>query len=133
VSLSTLLRRQEVAYLIVGAANTLLALVLYAVLYGLWGDRLHYLGALVLTYAIAIVVGFTLQRRFVFKVRGGILLDFSRYTLVQLVALGLNSIVLTVLVRFAGAPVIPSQALSLVLVVATTFLAHRYFSFRRPS
>ena len=133
MSLPALLRRQEVAYLIVGGVNTVFALVLYTVVYGLWGDELHYLGALVLTYAIAIVAGFTLQRRFVFKVRGSAVLDFLRYTLVQLLALGLNSLALTVLVQSAGTPVIPSQAASLALVVATTFLAHRYFSFRRPS
>jgi putative flippase GtrA len=133
VSLPALLRRQEIAYVIVGAINTLTALVLYAILWALWGDRLHYLGGLLLTYAVAIIAGFTLQRRFVFKVRGSVWLDLSRYTLVQLVALGLNGVVLTVLVRFAGAPVLPSQAVSLGLVVATTFIAHRYFSFRRPS
>lgn len=133
MSLPALLRRQEIAYLIVGGANTLVALGLYGALWALWGDRLHYLGVLLLTYAIAIIAGFTLQRRFVFKVRGSGMLDFFRYTLVQLIALGLNSVVLTVLVRFAGAPVLPSQALSLGLVVVCTFLAHRYFSFRRPS
>lgn len=133
MSVTALLRRQEVVYLVVGGVNTLVALVLYAVLWTLFGDQLHYLGALIVTYAVAIVVGFTLQRRFVFKVSGSGVLDFARYTLVQLVALGLNGIVLTLLVRVAGAPVIPSQALSLVLVVVSTYLAHRYFSFRRPA
>lgn len=133
MSIATLLRRQEIAYLAVGGINTLVALGLFAGLWTLWGDRLHYLGVLVLTYAVAIVVGFTLQRRFVFKVRGSWVLDFSRYTLVQLVALGVNSVVLTLLVHGAGAPVIPAQVLALGIVVVSTYVAHRYFSFRRPS
>lgn len=128
-----LLRRREVLFLIVGGTNTLLGLAVFALLYSLWGDTLHYLGALVLAYAVGIAVGFTLQRRFVFRVEGNVLLDLLRYTGVQCVALALNSAVLPVLVEAAGVPVLPAQVVSLVVVVVATYFGHLLFSFRRPA
>lgn len=130
--LRDLLSRREVLFLLVGGTNTVLGLAVFALLYWLWGDTLHYLGALVLAYAVGIAVGFTLQRRFVFRVRGNVLLDLVRYTGVQAVALALNSAVLPVLVEAAGLPVLPAQVVSLVVVVVATYFAHLLFSFRRP-
>ncbi|MFD6177241.1 MULTISPECIES: GtrA family protein [unclassified Isoptericola] len=128
-----LLRRRESAYLVVGAINTLVGLAAFAVLERTLGDVIGYLGALVLAYAVGIVVGFTLHRRFVFKVRGGVWLDLARFVSVQLGALALNAALLPAFVELAHLPVLPAQVLALALTVVASYFAHLYFSFRRPA
>lgn len=128
-----LVRRREFMFLVVGGINTLVGLAAFAVLYQLWGSTLHYLGALVLAYAVGIVIGFTLQRRLVFKVKGNVLVDLVRYTGVQAVALALNSALLPLVVEGLGMPVLPGQVISLALVVIASYFGHTFFSFRRTA
>lgn len=127
-----LLARPEVRFLLVGGINTAVGLAAFAVLYTLFPDTLHYLGALVLAYVIGICVGFMLQRRLVFRVRGRVLGDLWRYTSVQCVALGLNSLLLPFFVEVLHLPVLLAQVVSLGLVVVSSWFAHRSFSFSRP-
>jgi putative flippase GtrA len=127
-----LLRRRELAFVLVGGINTALGLAVFAVLFALFADQLHYLGALVLAYAIAMTVAFVLHRRFVFNVRGRVLLDYLRFVTVQAGSFGLNAVLLTALVELAHAPVVPAQAVALFLTVCCSYFAHLLFSFRRP-
>jgi len=131
--LVALLRRREIAYLLVGGTNTLLGLGVFTALYYLWGDTLHYLGALVLAYAVGIVVGFFLHRRLVFRVQGNLVVDFLRFTGVQGTSLALNAVLLPLLVEAAHLPVVPAQVLSLALVVVASYFGHLLFSFHRPA
>jgi putative flippase GtrA len=130
--LRALLRRRELAYLVVGGFNTLVGLTVFAVLYWSVGDTIGYLAALVLAYAVGIAVGFVLHRRFVFKVEGNVLVDLVRYTGVQAVAFGLNAVLLPLLVEVVHLPVLPAQVLALGLVVVTSYFGHALISFRRP-
>lgn len=127
-----LLRRREVAFLLVGATNTLLGLAVFTVLYYTWGGTLHYLGSLVLAYAVGILVGFVLHRRLVFRVEGNVLMDFVRFTSVQATSLALNTALLPALVEIVGLPVLPAQVISLAIVVVASYFGHLLFSFRRP-
>lgn len=132
-SLWWLLRRREVRFLMVGGVNTVVGLVAFAAFYTWWGGTLHYLGALALAYAVGIVIGFYLQRRVVFAIEGNVLIDFIRYTGVQLVSLALNSILLPVSVEVLHAPVLPAQVVTLAAVVVASYFGHLLFSFRRPT
>ncbi|MEL7977404.1 GtrA family protein [Isoptericola sp. F-RaC21] len=127
------LRRRESLFLAVGAINTLVGLVAFALFERFLGDVIGYLGALVLAYAVGIAVGFTLHRRFVFKVRGGVWLDLVRFVGVQLSALAVNAALLPVFVELVHLPVLPAQVLALALTVTASYFGHLYFSFRRPS
>jgi len=131
-SVLALLRRREIAFLLVGGTNTLLGLAVFTALYYTWGGTLHYLGALVLAYAVGIVVGFVLHRRLVFRVEGNLLVDFLRFTGVQATSLALNAVLLPILVEVFHLPVVPAQVLSLAIVVCASYFAHLMFSFRRP-
>lgn len=117
--------------MVVGGINTLVGLASFWLLFHYFGATLHYMGALVGAYAIAIMGAFLLHRRFVFKVRGQFFVDLVRFTLVQLGALGLNALLLPLFVEGVGVPVIPAQVLSLVLVVMGSYVGHLAFSFRR--
>jgi putative flippase GtrA len=127
-----IVRRREPRFLVVGGVNTLVGLGSFVLFERLLGDRIGYLGALVLAYAVGIAVGFVLHRRYVFKVEGSIMLDLVRFVGVQLSALVLNSLILPLLVELAHVPVVPAQVLALAMVLVATYFAHLYFSFRRP-
>lgn len=129
--LRELLATQEVAFLVVGALNVGIGLSWFVGLHLLLGERLGYMGTLGLAYAAAILCAFWLHRRFVFRVRGQVLVDLTRFTLVQLVSLGINALVLPLLVEMGGLPVVPAQMTALVVVVVFSYFAHLLFSFRR--
>jgi putative flippase GtrA len=126
-----LLQRREVAFLVVGAFNMAIGLGLFAVLLHFLGDRMHYLAVLGLTYALSITSAFVMHRRFVFKVKSQVLVDFVRFCIVQLGAVVLNALVLPLLVEAAGLPVLPAQVLSLGIVVVLSYAGHLWFSFHR--
>lgn len=125
---------QRVAFLIVGAFNTLDGFGLFVLFHLLLGDGfVRYMVTLVLAQAIAMGVAFFLHRRFVFRVRGHLLLDAARFVLVNLGMLGLNAVLLPVFVEVAGLDVVPAQVLATVAVVVASYLGHSLFSFRRPT
>jgi len=126
-------RREEVRYLVVGGFNTLVGLGLYAGFHALLGDQLGYLLVLVPAYAVGIVVSFITQRIFVFGAQGQVLVDFIRFTLVQLSGLALNALVLATVHESTAIPPVPAQAISLFFVAVATYFSHKFFSFRRPA
>lgn len=128
-----LLRRREVAFLMVGAFNMAIGLGLFAVLLHFFGDRMHYLAILGLTYALSITSAFFMHRRFVFKVKSQVLVDFVRFCIVQLGAVILNAVVLPILVEAFDLPVFPAQVVSLGIVVVLSYLGHLWFSFHRKA
>ena len=130
-TLSRAIRDQRVAYAFFGGLNTAVGLAVFVVLYALFEDQLHYLGALALAYVLLLPFGCFLQRRFVFKVEGTLVADFLRYSLVQSGAFALNIVILPAIVEVVGVPVVPAQVLSLATIVVLSFLAHSAFSFKR--
>lgn len=128
--LNKLLNNEKATFVFVGGLNTVICYLLFVLFYKLWGPD-AYLQAYVTSYAISLVVGYTLQRILVFKVKGHILLDFVRYTLVQLVSFAVNLILLPLSVETFSLNPLLAQALILVVTVIGSYFAHRYFSFRR--
>ena len=124
-------REQGLRFLLVGAFNTAFGFALFAVLLHLAGDRVHYLVVLCFAMVIAVLVAFTAYRLFVFKVRGNVLRDLARFSLVYVGVLAGNAIALPLLVEVAGLPILSAQAIIVVATVIANFLLHRSFSFRR--
>jgi putative flippase GtrA len=121
-----------VAFLLVGAVNTAVGLLAFAVFsqfLHVWGGD----GAVLAAQLIAIPSAFALHRRFVFKVHGHLLRDLGRFVLVNVIPITVNLAVLPVLTSGFGFPVVPAQvAFTMVWVLASYFL-HRGFSFRRTA
>ena len=131
--LSRLVRDQRVAFLVVGGFNTVLGFALFVLFESLAGEWIGYMGSLACSYAVAIVVAFTLHRRVVFRVRGHVWLDFARFVLVNLGGYLVNSALLPLFHEVLHVPVVRAQLLALVATVVLTYFAHRSFSFHRPS
>lgn len=126
-----LLSDQRVAYLVVGGINTVVGLAWFYVLHELFGDKVGYMGTLVGAYALGMITGFAMQRRFVFRVAGPFLLDLMRFSVVTAGTFGLNALLLPTFVEIAAMPVFPAQVLSIAMTVVLSYFAHRSFSFRR--
>lgn len=122
----------RVRFLMVGAANTAWAYVLFAALQLTVGQVAHYLVVLLLSHVLSVLTAFAMYRRFVFHVRGGILRDLARFWSLNLGLLALNAALLPPLVDLVGLPVLLAQASLVVVTAATSYWGHRSFSFARP-
>ena len=122
---------QGLRYLLVGGFNTVFGYGLFALLLLLFGDEVHYLVILVAATIVAVLMAFVGYRYIVFRVRGSIVRDFARFSVVYAVALAVNAVALPLLVEAVGVPVLLAQAVVVTGTVIASFFAHRSFSFRR--
>ncbi len=130
--ISNLLANEKVRFLIIGGVNTVVGYLLFAFFYWILGHE-QYLLAYIVSYVFALFSGFALQRVIVFKVKGQLLLDFFRYTIVQLGSFGVNLVLLPLLVEVFLVTPLLAQAIALFITVVGSYFAHRYFSFHRKT
>ena len=108
------------------------ALFLFTASHLVLGSDVPYLVLLVPTYGIGIPIAFAMQRTLVFDAAGGsVLVDFARYTTVQLTSVGLNAALLVVFVEVLSIPVLIAQTLTLGVIIVVTYFGHLLFTFRR--
>jgi putative flippase GtrA len=131
--LSRLAREESVRFIVVGGINTVVGYGLFALFQLTIGHVIGYLGSLYLSYALAMVVAFTLHRRYTFRVTGSgnRLVDFGRFVAVNLVSLAINSVTLPLLVELAHLHPLVAQAIVVVVSVLVSYFGHKWFSFRR--
>ena len=122
--------RQKFCFLLVGFANTVFGYLLFAVLLLAAGEE-HYVLTGVVSHFIATTSSFALYRTYVFGPRGRVLLDYLRFQLTYTLILALNLASLIALVDLLDWPVLVAQAVCLCLVAVSSYLGHKYFSFRR--
>ncbi|RDI65676.1 GtrA family protein [Nocardia pseudobrasiliensis] len=126
-----LIRRQEIAFAMVGVANTVLGMALTVFWLKVLDDRWPPAVAVVLAYCVSIVFAFVAHRTLVFRVRGQLLRDFLRFVLVNSGGLLLNTVGVQLAVGVWRLPETPATVAVMGLVAVATFFGHRYFSFRR--
>ncbi|MFD6092508.1 GtrA family protein [Oerskovia sp. NPDC060338] len=131
-----IIRDQRVAFLVVGAFNTVLGTAWFIVFELLLGPRLGaygYMASLVCAHVAAVLCAFVLYRRFVFRVRGQVWLDLARFEVVNLSSLGINLLALPLCVEVLGLPPILAQLLITFVTALVSYFGHKGFSFRRGS
>ncbi|AYF76180.1 GtrA family protein [Nocardia yunnanensis] len=132
-----LVRRQEVAFALVGGFNTLMGMVLtivwLSILDGVVSKDVAAALSVALAYAVGMVVAFVLHRTLVFRVRGHILRDFVAFVGVNAVGMALNMVLLQLAVSLLHAPAKPAAVIVMGLVAVASFFGHRHISFRRPA
>ncbi|OBK60173.1 polysaccharide biosynthesis protein GtrA [Mycobacterium gordonae] len=135
-----LFRDQRMAFLAVGAINTVVGFSIFVACSETVGDFTDrragtIAGALVtvgISHVLSVLFAFVMHRRFVFRVRGHVLRDFVRFESVYLTALGINAVALPVLVEL-GLHRIPAQAVVILCTTLLSYFGHRHFSFRRSA
>jgi len=130
-----LIRDQRVAFIAVGAINTVVGYAFFAAFLWTVGDRWgrpwSYLAALACAHVVSVLVAFVLYRFVVFRVRGHVLSDLWRFETVYLSALAVNFALLPLLVEIAGLPVLLAQALIVFVTSLMSWVGHKHYSFRR--
>ncbi|MHA7651323.1 GtrA family protein [Mycobacterium sp. ML4] len=135
-----LVHDQRVAFLLVGAINTVVGFGIFVACSESIGRLVDHqsgrvAGSLVtlgISHVLSVLFAFVMHRRFVFRVHGQVLRDLARFESVYLTALGINAVALPVLVEL-GLHRIPAQAIILAASTVLSYFAHRYFSFRRSA
>jgi dolichol-phosphate mannosyltransferase len=119
---------QLLKFCVVGASGYAVNLGVYAALVEAAG--VHYLGAAVCSFAVAVTNNYAWNRLWTFRdQRGHVALQGAKFLLVSLAALGANLAVLAALVA-VGVPEVPAQATAIVLVTPLSFLGNKLWSFR---
>jgi putative flippase GtrA len=124
-------RDERVAFMGVGAFNTLLGATFFVALELTLGRVVGYMVVLLIAHVLSVLCAFVLHRRLVFRVTGNVLVDLVRFETVYLGGLAINAILLPVLVEIAQLPVILSQFLIVSVTALVSFFGHKHFSFRR--
>jgi putative flippase GtrA len=124
-------RDQRVAFLIVGAINTVVGYLAFAGFQLTVGQRWGYLAALTCAHVVCVLIAFVLYRFVVFRVRGHVLSDLWRFETVYLSALAINFVLLPVLVEIAHLNVYLAQALIMLVTTGMSWVGHKHYSFRR--
>jgi putative flippase GtrA len=133
-----LVHDQRMAFLVVGAINTLVAFGIFVACSESVGRYVdHRLGTVPgslvtvgIAHVLTVLFAFVMHRRFVFRVRGHVLRDLVRFESVYLTALVINAVALPVLVEL-GLARIPAQAIIVASTMLLRYFGHRHFSFRR--
>ncbi len=131
----SLVRDRRVAFLVVGAFNTVLGTAWF-IGFQLLNSTLHvgrfdYLLSLVSAQLASLLCSFVAQRYLVFRVRGQFWADFFRFAAVSTTAFFINLALLTASVELLSWPKIPAQLAVTAVIAVGTYVAHRDFSFRR--
>ncbi|BDT86584.1 GtrA family protein [Nocardia cyriacigeorgica] len=126
-----LVRRQELAFAVVGGFNTLLGIVLTVAWLTILGDGVPPSVAVVAAYCVSVVVAFVLHRTLVFRVRGHLLRDFLAFVAVNSGGLLMNVVLLELAVTVLGFPEKPAAVVVMGFVAVVSFFGHRHISFRR--
>src|SRR5215204_1834435 len=115
----------------VGASGYVVNLVVYTLL--LKAAGLHYLGAAVGSFLVAVSNNYWWNRHWTFRRdRGHFAYQGMRFLVISVLALAANLVVLRVLVAF-GVGKILAQAIAIVLVTPINFVGNKLWSFRsRP-
>ncbi|MGO9100181.1 MAG: GtrA family protein [Mycobacterium sp.] len=134
-----LIHDQRVAFLVVGGINTVVAFAIFvacSLSVGRFVD--HRLGTLAgtlvtigISHPLGVLFAFVMYRRFVFRVRGQLFRDLTRFWSVYLSRIAINAVALPVLMVELGLHRIPAQAILLASGTLLSYFGHRHFSFRR--
>ena len=120
---------QLVKFSVVGASGYLVNLAVYTLL--LHAADVHYLGAAVCSFLVAVTNNYTLNRIWTFRGdRGHIAYQGIRFLIVALLALGGNLLILHGFVA-GGLDEVLAQAIAVILVTPLNFVGNKLWSFRR--
>jgi len=123
-------RNEKIRYMLIGGYNTFFGYSVFAILWLLWGESLHYVVLLSISHIVAVTNAFFGYRIWVFRKKGGMLGDFARFNLVYLGTFIFNLLALPALIEMMGFHPLFAQALVVFVTVVASYLLHRRFSFK---
>lgn len=124
---------QKIAYLLVGGWNTLFGFAIFAVLYYLLHQRVHYTLILVINYVISITNAFLSYKFIVFKTKGNLLREYLRFYVVYGASFIANIILMLIIVEFLKVRPVPAQGVILFFTTVVSYMGHKHYSFGKSA
>lgn len=122
---------EKIRFLLVGGYNTAFGMALYAMLYWLLGESVHYVILLVVTHFISVINSYLALKFFVFRTNGNFMQEFIRTNISYFYILLANSALLTIFVQILLIPPVTSQCFIAVLLACGSYFLHKYYSYRQ--
>jgi putative flippase GtrA len=124
-----LLERSAWRYLVVGAGNTVVGLLV--IYLGMYAMKLGDVAANALGYAVGIILGFALNRRWTFGHRGSMLPALGRFLLVLAIAYAANLAVVVFIADHLHGNRYVAQAIGIIPYTLIGYIGSRFFAFGR--
>lgn len=121
---------QGIRYILVGSFNTVFGIGLFEVNLYFFDHLIHYLLILFLSSFISISVSFVTLKYYVFNIRGDWKKQYGRNLMVQLAALCLNAVLLSLVVDGFDFSPYYAQPVIVFFIALGTYVAHKVFSFK---
>lgn len=102
-------------------------------IYALLCRFMPYLWANIIGFHVGIICSFLLNRRFNFKKEDKVILRFTSFYLIQLFCLAINSVLLYLLIDFAGWNQLIAKGFTIVLTALLLFFLNKHITFRKLS
>jgi putative flippase GtrA len=121
----------QARFIMMGGLNTLIGYLVVTCVYTLFSERLSFLMIGIISNIVAITIGFTLQKFFVFQTKGNWLKQYLRsyitYGAVGIIGFAL----LWIFLNIFQINVWISQAIIMVLITGISFIGHKKITFRQ--
>lgn len=120
---------QFVKFGLVGVLNTLVHYLVFLLLYRLAGLAVTVASAI--GYMVGVANSFILNRRWTFRVSGsGAGSEFVKFTVVNIISMGINLLILQVVISLGG--VIPeiAQVLAILCTLVVNFTGNKWWTFK---
>ena len=125
--------RQLVKFGFVGLSNTAIDFFVYLSLTRIWSFwAKHFWLANVISFLVATTWSFFFNRHWTFKdsERGRLPSKYSKFVLVNLVGVGINTLILYLLVTYLGVYDIVAKAAAVAVVMFWGFFANKFWTFK---
>ena len=121
---------QIARYLLVGVWNTIFGAGIYALLYWLFGTRVHYLLLLIPANILAITNAYLGYKYIVFKTFGNAWREYLRCYVVYGGMMVVNAMLLYLLVTLIRLAPPLANVFCVITTTIATYFSHKHFSFR---
>lgn len=120
---------EKLRFLIVGATNTGIGYLTFAMYYLMLGRWVHYIVVALIAHMTSVCAAFLLQKKLVFRSGSPWWPEFRRYNVSLLGILTFNVLTLFLLVTVMCLHPLAGQAVVMVFSIIGSYFAHKQFSF----
>ena len=133
VSLAELVSKHWVVirYLLAGGYNTVFGFAVFAGLFLVFENQVHYIFIAIVSQIIGITNSFLTYRYFVFKSTGNIIHEYLRIYVVYGVSFVLGILLLALLVEIAGLHPILANLFVIIITVIVSYFGNSRFTFKQ--
>jgi putative flippase GtrA len=122
---------QKIRYLVIGGYNTLFGYGCFALLWWMFGQKLHYIILLIISHILSVINAYLGYRLFVFQTKGKWLKEFFKFNLVYLGTFAINLFALPILIEEFKLHALIAQALIIVITVIASYVIHNKITFKK--